>query len=442
MSIRTPLSRMFSATRRLESTLLTAVRSIFNPVLILTLLCSALLTTACNSKGSSAPPPVGGISVVAGENRATISWVADPGVEYWLFYAPASSISTTNWNSLPSSYAIVKAVSPQIVTGLVNDTTYAFTLNGRINGGPGGSGTPSVATVPRMAGNSWSAASAIGANDLRAVMSGATTAATVNTPAGIMYVAAGANGTMYSSSDAMSWTPINYTMTKNLYGAAYTGVYMVVGESGTILYSTDAVTWATETSGTTRDLYAIASNNVNLSVAVGAAGTILYSGDGKTWYKAANSATTNDLQHVVYGTNGTWVAVGDGGTIVKSTDGSNWQLASSGTVANLKGVSFGYSDSTLLTTTFVAVGASGTVLASADGTSWTVQTLPTASTLNAVSYGLQFAAVGDNGVIFTSKNGTSWVAQTSNSLSNLYGIVHSAAGFAAVGAAGTNLVAQ
>ena len=440
MSIRSLLSSMYTATRHIESFLSVAARKTFK--LWLMLLCSAFLTAACNSKGSSAPPPVGGIQVVAGENRATISWVADPGVEYWLFYAPTSSISTANWNTFTSSYAIVKAVSPQIVTGLVNGTTYAFTLNGRINGGPGGAGTPSVSTVPRIAGNSWSASSAIGANDLRAVMSGTVTAATLNVPAGIMYVAAGANGAMYTSSDATSWTPINYAVSKSLYGVVYNGAYMAVGESGTMLYSTDAVTWAPETTGTTNNLYAIASNNLNLIVAVGAGGTIIYSGDGKTWYKAINSATTSDLQHVVYGTNGTWVAVGNGGTIVKSIDGTNWQTVTSGTAADLKGVSFGYSDATLLTTTFVAVGAAGTVLASTDGTTWTGQALPTSNTLNAVSYGLQFAAIGDKGVIYTSTNGATWVAQASNTLSNLYGIVHSTTGFSVVGAAGTNLVAQ
>ena len=134
-----------------------------NLKLILAILIASFLTTACN-RGSSASPPTSGISVLPGESRATVTWNAVPGVEYWIFYAPANSISTSNWNSLPYSNAIVKAVSPQVIPGLVNGVTYSFTLNGRTNGGPGGEGTPSVSIVPRIAGSIWNAGNTIGSN--------------------------------------------------------------------------------------------------------------------------------------------------------------------------------------------------------------------------------------------------------------------------------------
>lgn len=402
-----------------------------NSKLILAALIAAFLTTAC-SKGSSAPPPSSGLSVLAGENRVTVTWDTVPGVEYWLFYGPADSISTSNWTSIPGGSAIVNAVSPLVVTGLVNGVTYSFTLNGRTKGGPGGAGTPSVSAVPRIAGAVWIAGSPLSSNDLRAVM------------VGTVYVAAGAGGVMYWSSDGTAWTPINYVTSNNLYGAVYSGAYMAVGAGGTMLYSTDAVTWASEPTGTTNNLYAIASNIASLVVAVGANGTIILSADGKTWYAAANSGTTNDLHGVTYSTynGGTWVAVGAGGTIVTSIDGTNWQPVTSNTTADLKGIAYGYRDVILGTTTFVAVGAAGTIVTSTDGAAWTLQTPLSTGALNAVAYGLQFVSVGENGAIFTSTNGTSWTAQSSNAAGNLYGTVHSATGYSVVGAGGTNLFSQ
>ncbi len=408
--------------------------------LILAALIAAFLATAC-SKGSSAPPPSGGISVLAGESRVTVTWDAAPDVEYWLFYAPASSLSTSSWNSIPGSHAIVKAVSPQVVTGLTNGVTYSFTLNGRTDGGPGGVGTPSVSAVPRMAGSAWSAGSPLSPNDLRTVTVGTvTTTGTAVT----MYVAAGAGGTMYSSSNGTTWAPINYTTANSIYGATYFGTYMAVGAGGAMLYSTDAVTWAAGTTGTANNLYAIASNNVSLRVAVGANGTIITSTDGKTWYAAANSGTAKDLYGVTYSAynGGTWMAVGAGGTIVASADATNWHAVTSNTTADLNGVAYGYSDTTLGTTTFVAVGAAGTLVTSTDGAAWTLQAPLAASALNAVTYGLQFVSVGANGAIFTSTNGTNWTAQSSGVSGNLNAIVHSTSGYAVVGAGGANLFSQ
>ena len=396
------------------------------------MLVAAFLATACG-KGSATLPPSSGISVLAGESRVTVTWDTTPGVEYWLFYGPANSISTSNWASIPGSNAIVNAVSPQVVSGLVNGVTYSFTLNGRTSGGPGGEGTPSVSAVPRIAGASWSVGSPLGSNDLRAVTLG-----------GATYVAAGAGGAMYSSSNGTAWAPINYTVSNILYGATYLGAYMAVGAGGIMLYSTDAVTWASKPTGTANNLYAIASNQANLVVAVGANGTIIFSANGNTWYPAANSGTAKDLYGVTYSTynGGTWVAVGAGGTIVTSVDATNWQAAASNSTADLKGVAYGYSDVTLAKTTFVAVGAAGTMLASADGATWTSLASPGAGALNAVSYGLQFVAVGENGIVFTSTNGTSWTAQSSNSANRLYAIVHSTSGYSVVGAGGANLFAQ
>src|SRR5439155_9986335 len=62
----------------------------------------------------------------------------------------------------------------------------------------------------------------------------------------------------------------------------------------------------------------------------------------------------NALRGIAYG-NGTVVAVGDNGTILSSGNGDSWTLETSGSLAELEGVTSG-SD------LFVTVGRDGTIL--------------------------------------------------------------------------------
>jgi len=390
---------------------------------------AAFSLAGCLNSGKSAAPPTTGLTLVPGDGQVTVSWDMTPGVEYWLFYAPASSISTSNWSSVPGARAVMNVTSPYSLTGLANGFTYSFTLNGRIDGGPGGAGTPSVSAVPRLAGNVWSAGSPLGASTLRGAMFGGS------------HIAAGLGGTMYSSSDGKSWTPLSAVTSKDLYAAAYgNGVYLAGGAGGTLLYSTDGKTWSVQASTSTNDLYAIASNRTNLNVAVGAHGTILTSTDGKTWSAAANSATVSDLYGVAYSNGtGTWVAVGAAGTLLTSTDGGTWKAVASGTSADLKGVAY---FPTAGAGAFVAVGASGTLVTSPDGVTWTLQPALTTATLNAVIYGSQYVAVGTNGTVLTSVDGITWLAQVSGTVSDLYAIEHALFSYSAVGAVGANVYSQ
>ena len=65
---------------------------------------AAALLSACGGSGNPAPPPVGGLKVEPGEAGATVSWTAVPGVEYWLYAAPASTIckncGANDWKSI------------------------------------------------------------------------------------------------------------------------------------------------------------------------------------------------------------------------------------------------------------------------------------------------------------------------------------------------------
>ena len=118
--------------------------------------CVAVMVSACGGSGSSAPPPAGGITVTPGDGTATVTWTSAPDVKYWLFYAPSTSITSTDWINIPGSRALLNVTSPYVVTGLANGYTYSFTVNGRNGDGPGGAGSPSVSIIPRPAGEFWS----------------------------------------------------------------------------------------------------------------------------------------------------------------------------------------------------------------------------------------------------------------------------------------------
>jgi photosystem II stability/assembly factor-like uncharacterized protein len=282
--------------------------------------------------------------------------------------------------------------------GLYSGSQYYFAINGRKDGGPGGPSSPTINTTPYNASSNW--------------IPGSTTA-TGSTP--------------------------------NLYGVGYTGLttcsnnvtsaagsFAAVGAGGAIFTSPDGVTWSKPTSPISTDLYAVTGYAANQNnpgnparrwVAVGAGGVSVYSLDGISWAvgRPENVVTPNpDLRSLIQ-VAGTYFAVGDAasgaGTILSSTDGITWAAHTSGTTANLNGVTHG--------SFYVAVGDSGTVLTSSDGNTWTAQTstpLVTDNLREVAAYGSIIVAVGDSGTIVTSKDsGTSWTAQSLGAM-NLVGV--------------------
>jgi hypothetical protein len=354
-------------------------------------------------------------------------------------------MSMNGWIGLPGGGTKINATSPLVLSGLINGLSYSFSVNARTSGGPGGPGAIPVTATPRLAGSTWTAGATAGSNALRCVAYGAG------------FVAAGDGGAMFSSADGVNWSPISYATTANLTtklnGCSYSGAYKLVGDGGLILTSPDALTWTPQTSGTSENLSAIASNNVNLNVAVGANGTIITSPDGVTWTSRA-SGTTNPLYAVNYSalnasgsTSGTWIAVGAAGTVVNSTDGGlTWTAGTvpAGTTADLRGITYGASTAATGATIFVSVGASGTILTSADGLTWaSISTSATGTDLNAVIYGTQFVAVGTGGHSFVSTDGVTWSpSSTPGTTSDLNAVARGPLTYSAVGAGGVNVLAK
>ncbi len=403
-------------------------------VLLLASIAFAAVLNGCGSGGSPADAPPD-LRVVAGDSSVTLTWTVDPAVEYWAFYAAGTTVSSTNWLSL-GGQAFTKVTSPYVIGGLVNGTTYAFTINGRTNGGPGGVSAPSQVATPRLAGSNWTVGTALGTGRLNGVGVASTN-----------IVSVGAGGTIYAHlNGAAAVTQTNPSAPADLNAVLNGGLgFAAVGNAGTIIFTSDALTWTTKTSGSVADLTALASPGTGAFAAFGAGGTILTSSDGTTW-TAATSGTTKNLYGAVYG-NGRYVAVGAEGTIVSSTDGATWTTATAVTTRDLRAVAFGSYTTTVGTTStttniFVALGAAGTLLTSTDGIAWTAQTAIAANNFTAVVYGGQFVAVGSGGSIYTSGDGITWQSQVSGTTNDLNAVTRTATGYAAVGAAGTFLTSQ
>jgi len=348
------------------------------------------LLSGCFGKGSSADPP-SNFTATAGDGRVMITWDPNPGVDYWLFTSTSPSLTAFNWAGLPNAHVYLSASTPfymcglftgTLSNGLVSPLPYYFAANGRINGGPGGSSSPTKISTP------------------------------YNASAGI-------------------WTPIFTTpTTPDLYGVGYTslttcsnnsasatGSFAAVGQGGAIFISNDAgKTWAPATppAGFTTDLYAVTGYAANQNnpgnpamrwIAVGFGGASVLSTDGGATWTTGNASTSQSLRSITH-VAGTFFAVGDAGTILSSTDGITWTSHTSGTPNNLNGVNHG--------SIYVAVGDSGTILTSVDGNTWTAKTSGTSNSLRQVtSYGSIIVAVGDSGTIVTSiDNGTNWVLTT------------------------------
>jgi hypothetical protein len=386
---------------------------------------TALVIAACNgiSGGGSKPDAPTNVKVVPGDSSVIVSWDMQSGIDYWVFSAQASSISTDNWTTLPEAKVVRSATSPQIVAGLTNGKVYSFTVNGRQNSGPGGPGSPSIATIPRLAGLFWNIGTPLNTTSLNGLHYLGLTVPGV-------FTTVGNGGAVYQSSDAVSWTTVNAGTTVDLYGVTYgSSRYVIVGKGGTVLTSIDNINYGSINVGTTNDLFATAVGNGGI-VVVGANGTILRSTDGGN-FSIVPSGTTQNLYAVAVA-NSAYFAVGAGGTMLTSSDGGSWTAVNSGTTADLHGFSWNG-------TTYVAVGTGGTIITSPDAVTWTAIPKVTTNDLLSITAGSQFVAVGANGTIVNSVDAINWNVVGSPTTATLNAVLFGLTGFSAVGVGGVNI---
>ena len=406
----------------------------------------------------SIPPAPTNVVATPGDTVATVTWDMVPGVAYFAYWAPGTSLSPESCGTNPLCLAQINVTSPYVIPNLTDGTVYSVTINGRISGGPGGTGSPSLQVTPRPAGASglWTPGNSLGNFDLLGLTYGY-----IYNSAGVAlgngFVATGTSGALLYTIDGINWTPITNPMpSTTFYGLANTGgTFVAVGAGGSILYSsTYTESWVSQSSGQVNDLYAIYGYAGGFFIAAGASGTLLTSDASGTIWTPRQSNTVNSIRSVTYG-NGLYVAVGDAGTLLTSPDAGTWTPKTLSFSPNLNSVTYGYVVSAVTgvaTPTFVAVGSGGAVFTSIDnGVTWVSQPTGTTTQLNAVTFGVlpvvvdsQFVAVGDNDTILTSPDGLSWVNQNFTSGSNLKAVIHGQLttgqySYSAVGAGGLNM---
>jgi hypothetical protein len=445
-----------------------------------------LLSGCPGNKGSTAEPP-SAFAAHAGDGRVKLDWTANPGVDYWLFTATDPSLSAFNWTGLPNAHAYASVATPFYMCGLFIGTLsngtlspmpYYFAANGRTNGGPGGSSSPTKPATPYNAASGvWATSSTPSPSpDLYGVgYTSLTTCSNSTTSAAGSFAAVGKGGAIFTSADGKSWinqlAPSGFTTdlnavtgyAANLNNPTTPGLsWLAVGAGLGSVFSTDGITWYdghTYTPGPGIATLHSLTHVAGTFFAVGDNGTIVSGtvpaipASGVSWTTYLNSGTTNNLQGVTHGS--IYVAVGDSGTIVTSTNGSDWTAQTSGTAFTLRQVT---SNGNII----VAVGVSGTIVTSINGGStWTAQQIQSGTpnlvgvaaetqlVANAVADPLllgaiptsQFVAVDSSGNVYTSVDGITWsTTPIKTGLSNLSNLgqpmVSSGFGYVAVGNAG------
>ncbi|MBI3867987.1 MAG: immunoglobulin domain-containing protein [Verrucomicrobia bacterium] len=280
------------------------------------------------------------------------------------------------------------------------------------------------------------------------------------------FVAVGANGSLWISTDGVDWSPSSAGPVGNMESVAYgNGRFVAVGAQGSILTSTTGVSWKSRDSSVTTTLRGIAFGNGKY-VAVGSKGSILSSVGASDW-KKEDSGTPDRLESIVFG-DGVFVAVGENGTALYSVDGARWLQGSRGPSRDLDGMSLRgdfvivagkggtiltSADGAAFTQRFtgitndlhgvdsseglsVAVGEPETIITSPDGAQWTVRRIggPASSSLKSVRRGKGlWVAVGTQGTILTSPEGVLWTQQPSPTANDLNEIAFGNGLFVAVG---------
>ena len=266
---------------------------------------------------------------------------------------------------------------------------------------------------------------------------------------GIMWIAAGANGTVGEagqpnntkgvlaySYDGINWSAISgEIMAYECLCVAWNGKMWVVGgqdsdADGAIAYSTDRITWTKVTSpgGLSTICWGVAWNGV-MWVAGGRSTTnnitIAYSYDGSYWEPAVSfGGLAYSCRNIAW--NGTmWIAIGQRtsstGGMAYSYDGVNWMAASSNGNITMHGIGVAWNGALQHTITIprpmvvapVYNGTNTLMYYSYDGKTWITPTAQITKIIHGLKYnGRLWVATGTDASIYYSYDGIVWNSNT------------------------------
>ena len=391
---------------------------------------SLIALAGCHLQGDPPGEAPSGVAVEPGDGRVTVTWDPEPGLTFWIFYRPGSSVVA----AAPGVSIIFGAVSPHVVSNLVNGTQYAFVMNATKDDSRAGPSSAVVVATPRLAGASWVPGAALGTTqNMNGIAFSGSRLVVVGDSSTIF---SGAYNYTSTNPPVTAWLPPTSlpAVTTSLTAVTYSSQFVALGTNGPVLTSPDGLTWALAAS----PVPSVGMNGIafgGVYVAVGNGGSIFTSpADLSTWTQA-DSKTTNDLYSVSL-LNGRFVVTGASGTLLTSTNGSEWIPQDSKTTSALRGAAFRSTPALS-----VVVGDAGTIVTSTDGTTWNPIAPPLSPNLSGVIFGSRFVAVGQGGAVAYSDDGTSWSLTSAGSV-DLSRVIFTPAMYVAVGAAGANVIAK
>ncbi len=225
-----------------------------------------------------------------------------------------------------------------------------------------------------------------------------------------LFVAVGANGTIQTSPDGVTWTKRNSGTAEDLNQVRFLeGRFMAVGQAGGVLLSADGEQWELRSSGRDIRLSDVASNGELFAVSGEQGGAT--SPDGLTWTPVSYEIPWGP-QGLAVGAS-RWVGIhphgfplGPGGLIYVASTFGDWQLLSGvRTPVSLQDVIYAHGQ-------FVAV-ARKSIYTSLDGVAWALHSTPDVQWLSVISDDSGFFLLGRDAqsslpVIATSTDGASW----------------------------------
>lgn len=216
-------------------------------------------------------------------------------------------------------------------------------------------------------------------------------------------------GVVYTSSDGVTWTKRHETSTASTSFSKVTygnSVWVAVGDNGTIASSTDAVTWMAQSGGTTNSIRGVAFGD-GFFVATagywqGSPNLVLRSTDGVSWSNVSSGAGTTSSMWSVRYLHDRFVATGWYAGIRHSTDSALTFQGNQPSAYATPALSYGNG-------LFFASGLNRSNsnadinLVSTDGSNWTLLTTVSQPNRNAaIFFKNTFITVGDDGSIYQS----------------------------------------